>query len=240
MKVVFSRVSFIILDVFLLFIFSQTSLSISDRYNPSAQNDLSINKVAYAFENNIENKENDLSLQDSALGDRIEIPKKVYREIKKGDIIGRESNIEFNGKILNYEHYAVYIGNGEVINYSPFNGVLEDLKVEIADLNKSFPGCSYFVLDFSNFSTVFSPDETIKRAYSRMGEKSYSLVNNNCENFVIWCKTGKSISYQLQKLSLIELFQVEVYEKLNILISKSDRLILQNILTICREHKDWQ
>lgn len=44
---------------------------------------------------------------------------------------------------------------------------------------------------------VYSPEETVKRAYSRLGEKSYNLIGNNCEHFAIWCKTGIAESYQV-------------------------------------------
>lgn len=47
---------------------------------------------------------------------------------------------------------------------------------------------------------IYSPEETVKRARSRLGEKNYNLLLNNCEHFVIWCKTGLSKSYQIEKL----------------------------------------
>jgi hypothetical protein len=47
---------------------------------------------------------------------------------------------------------------------------------------------------------VFSAEETIRRARSRLGEKSYNLLTNNCEHFAIWCKTGLSKSYQVEAI----------------------------------------
>lgn len=47
---------------------------------------------------------------------------------------------------------------------------------------------------------IYSPEETIKRARSRLGEKEYNLLLNNCEHFAIWCKTGLSKSYQIENL----------------------------------------
>ncbi|HEX3031835.1 MAG TPA: lecithin retinol acyltransferase family protein [Bacillota bacterium] len=47
---------------------------------------------------------------------------------------------------------------------------------------------------------IYSPEETLKRARSRLGENSYSLLLNNCEHFAVWCKTGLSRSYQIEKL----------------------------------------
>lgn len=44
---------------------------------------------------------------------------------------------------------------------------------------------------------LYSPDETIERAKSRLGEKEYNLVTNNCEHYAIWCKTGMKKSHQV-------------------------------------------
>lgn len=53
---------------------------------------------------------------------------------------------------------------------------------------------------------IYSPEETVKRAMSRIGESNYNLVLNNCEHFAIWCKTGVSASYQVNRIvsALIE------------------------------------
>ena len=48
--------------------------------------------------------------------------------------------------------------------------------------------------------TLYSPEETIQRARSRMGEEQYSLLFNNCEHFAIWCKTGLHESHQVDSL----------------------------------------
>jgi hypothetical protein len=45
--------------------------------------------------------------------------------------------------------------------------------------------------------TVYSPEETVNRARSRLGENRYNLVFNNCEHFALWCKTGISESGQV-------------------------------------------
>jgi len=44
---------------------------------------------------------------------------------------------------------------------------------------------------------LYTPEETVARARSRIGESSYSLLKNNCEHFAIWCKTGVSESLQV-------------------------------------------
>lgn len=44
---------------------------------------------------------------------------------------------------------------------------------------------------------IYSPEETVKRARSRIGERKFLLPSNNCEHFVMWCKTGVRQSYQV-------------------------------------------
>lgn len=44
---------------------------------------------------------------------------------------------------------------------------------------------------------VYSPEETVKRARSRIGERKFNLALNNCESFAIWCKTGITESSQV-------------------------------------------
>ena len=44
---------------------------------------------------------------------------------------------------------------------------------------------------------LYTPEETVERARSRLGETEYNLVTNNCEHFAIWCKTGISESHQV-------------------------------------------
>lgn len=44
---------------------------------------------------------------------------------------------------------------------------------------------------------IYTPEETVQRAKSKLGEQKYNLVTNNCEHFAIWCKTGISQSHQV-------------------------------------------
>ena len=44
---------------------------------------------------------------------------------------------------------------------------------------------------------LYSPEETMARARSRIGEEKYNLAMNNCEHFAIWCKTGVHESHQV-------------------------------------------
>ena len=47
---------------------------------------------------------------------------------------------------------------------------------------------------------LYSPQETVRRAYGRLKEKEYNPLFNNCEHIAIWCKTGISESTQIDML----------------------------------------
>lgn len=121
-------------------------------------------------------------------------PIKVRRSPKPGDIIGVSG--EFMG--YKYDHYGLYIGNNRVIHYYSKSGKAADSEIIETDTNKYF-GDKYFILDLKTPSQ-FNTEEAIKRAKERLGEKSYDLLENNCEDFAIWCKTDESKSFQVNSI----------------------------------------
>lgn len=50
---------------------------------------------------------------------------------------------------------------------------------------------------------LYTPEETIQRARSRLGETKYDLIFNNCEHFAIWCKTGIHESHQVDEVAKV-------------------------------------
>lgn len=114
--------------------------------------------------------------------------------IKKGDILFVDRGL--------YKHYGIYAGNGMVIHYSDKNSNFgTDIKIQEASLDDFASGFEVKVcqLDEKKY-TLYSGEETLKRAYSRLGEKNYNLIFNNCEHFAVWCKTGISDSDQVNKI----------------------------------------
>ena len=87
-----------------------------------------------------------------------------------------------------YTHHGIYVGGGKVIHYSQgYDAVPEIREVSFKD----FAGISKVdIVPEKDSPLRFSADEAVKRAYSRLGERSYNLVYNNCENFVRWCRAG--------------------------------------------------
>lgn len=135
-----------------------------------------------------------------------------------GDIIG-VSRLRFN---IKYEHYGIYVGDNKIVHYACVDKETESSVIEtdfefflkdsnlyfIFDCKTAYKKIKSFhpknLIVYNEFRTkaklhLYSPHETIERAYSRLGETKYNLALNNCEHFAIWCKTGLSKSYQVQR-----------------------------------------
>ncbi len=144
----------------------------------------------------------------------------MYKDLEAGDIIGVKRFL--------YSHYAVYVGDGKVIHYAGDGGDFKGIKRIRFGNMKDFLGGKkeFFELVFSDIHQkpekekryetqsesyhLYSPEETVERAKSRLGETKYNLALNNCEHFAIWCKTGVSESYQVK--AVLKNF-VEIKEK---------------------------
>ena len=145
--------------------------------------------------------------------------------LRPGDVIGVSRGA--------YEHYAIYLGNAEVIHYAgentdfkgrvsihkaPFSDFIKDSKdYFVVSFEEKYPVkihastkfISGGVIDYNSISqySIYSAEETVKRALSRLGETKYSLIQNNCEHFAMWCKTGVAESIQVR---MIEKYVLDV------------------------------
>jgi hypothetical protein len=118
------------------------------------------------------------------------------RSPKPGDVIWADRMAQ--GKP--YNHCGIYIGNDRVIHFAAPEG--SEISQENAVIHEtSFEyfkdGCPVKVIDFPNGKP---PDETIERAFSRLGEKGYDFAANNCDHFATWCKTGEHRSLQVDNM----------------------------------------
>jgi hypothetical protein len=116
-----------------------------------------------------------------------------------------------------YQHYGVYIGNGKVIHFAPQEGKeisMENGVIHETSLEKFLNGRALQI--DKNIEKIFSDNEIVRRARSRLGEKGYDLFTNNCEHFARWCVTGEHISYQINNLpEKIDDTLLIVHEKFN-------------------------
>ena len=115
------------------------------------------------------------------------------REPKPGDVIWADRISQG----LPYNHCGVYEGGGYVIHYAAPDGSeirQENAVVHRTTLAKFKDNCDLKVIDFPQ---GFSASETLRRAQSRVGEKSYNFFTNNCDHFATWCKTEEHRSLQV-------------------------------------------
>lgn len=135
----------------------------------------------------------------------------LLKEPKSGDIIRVKT-----GSIY---HYGVYVSDSEVIQF----GLPPCARQHLSDADIEV--CSSDVTDFlvGGFLEVgenekkdkkrFSPKKTVEKARSRLGEKGYHILYNNCEHFAYECYNGEKYSFQTE--SIRQLFRsipvVDVY-----------------------------
>ena len=97
-----------------------------------------------------------------------------------------------------YWHHGIYVGNGRVIHYAGWfhsaGGQIEE--VSLAHFTHGRP-CRVGQRPADGVRA----EEIARRARSRMGERSYDLLRNNCEHFCNWCHFGRAHSRQVAALS---------------------------------------
>ena len=122
------------------------------------------------------------------------------RDAKHGDVISVSHSL--------YEHYGIYVETWKgprVIHYTgengpqDFNGMIRE--TPISDFLNGEENFRVISFDPCEYCHVYSGKETVERARSKLGERSYNPFTNNCEHFAVWCKTGKQESSQVRNLS---------------------------------------
>jgi hypothetical protein len=91
-----------------------------------------------------------------------------------------------------YEHHGIDCGDGTVIHQRKRTETIE--RTSFA----SFVNDAKSKVYVRRYRVCFVPDVVVQRAESRLGERNYNLLFNNCEHFATWCKTGVSESRQVQ------------------------------------------
>ncbi|NEP87111.1 MAG: NC domain-containing protein [Okeania sp. SIO2C2] len=89
-----------------------------------------------------------------------------------------------------YEHHGIDCGDGTVIHYRKGTETIERTSKEyFTDRRKVY---------VKRYPVRYIADTVIQRAESRLGERKYNIIKNNCEHFATWCITGVSQSQQVK------------------------------------------
>jgi len=96
-----------------------------------------------------------------------------------------------------YFHHGIYVGDGRAIHYAGWfrstGGLVEEVTLE--EFTKGRAYCvGRIPADRS------AGEDIVRRARSRLGERRYHLLRNNCEHFSNWCQLGESRSEQVEAL----------------------------------------
>lgn len=99
-----------------------------------------------------------------------------------------------------YSHHGIYVGHDRVVHYSGLADGFASGPVEETDLETFSAGNGFTVKTYKN---SFPSEKVVQRAKSRLGENSYSVFNNNCEHFCLWCIVGEHTSAQVDHATWI-------------------------------------
>lgn len=99
---------------------------------------------------------------------------------------------------LGYTHHGIFVGDDSVIHYSGFSNGISSGVIDVTSFEDFCNGKGVEVRTYEN--RKYSPEESVERAYSRLGEDWYNVLLNNCEQFVVWCITGWHSSEQVNNV----------------------------------------
>jgi len=97
-----------------------------------------------------------------------------------------------------YSHHGIYAGGGRVIHYAGWirgrRGLIEEVPLD------EFTEGREFTVNLSP-PDLIGGLEVVRRARSRLGERCYDLLENNCEHFCTWCQLGVARSVQIELMA---------------------------------------
>ncbi len=118
-----------------------------------------------------------------------------------------------------FYHHGIDLGDGSVAHYLEGREILRSPVIDF---------CKGQDIEVINHAIASSKSTTLRRAMSRIGEKNYNLLFNNCEHFANWCKTGLHHSQQMDQFIQTGMLGITAMSKLLPLTAISK---LQNIVT---------
>lgn len=94
-----------------------------------------------------------------------------------------------------YSHHGLSIGDGQVIHYAGLANGWQPGCIEQVSLADFAAGQGFHIKQYVR--RIYSPDESVARARTRLGEGFYCVFANNCEHFVRWFIDGDHHSFQV-------------------------------------------
>jgi Lecithin retinol acyltransferase len=122
------------------------------------------------------------------------VPGRTVRELAPGELPANGAHLITPW--LGFAHHGIYAGEGKVVHYGALMYDIIRKPVEEVTLEQFAEGRPVFVVEHGDECVAAA--EAIRRARSRLGEKRYRLLTNNCEHFVEWCLHGVHRSFQAE------------------------------------------
>eukprot|EP00184_Porphyridium_aerugineum_P007117 CAMPEP_0184700538 /NCGR_PEP_ID=MMETSP0313-20130426/14188_1 /TAXON_ID=2792 /ORGANISM="Porphyridium aerugineum, Strain SAG 1380-2" /LENGTH=283 /DNA_ID=CAMNT_0027160257 /DNA_START=359 /DNA_END=1210 /DNA_ORIENTATION=+ len=99
-----------------------------------------------------------------------------------------------------YWHHGIDCGDNTAIHYTGIDGIKSMSQGRIGRTSLSEfqfePKHHIHLVEYNPTESLFSPDQVVERAASKIGHARYHLLFDNCESFSRWCKTGQESSHQ--------------------------------------------
>jgi len=103
-------------------------------------------------------------------------------------------------------HFGIYVSDDEIIQFGlPPTSLNRDAsKVEVCSTNLETFLCGKFlevgVPEKKEKKQILPKEKIVEIAKSRIGEKGYHILYNNCEHFVFQCAFNKKVSQQVEEV----------------------------------------
>lgn len=97
-------------------------------------------------------------------------------------------------------HHGVYLGNGVVAHFYANNAKDKtNAEIQLIPVQQFIDlAAPHRVEKVMTVRPRFTVAEIQRRCLSKLGEKNYHVVLNNCEHFANWATTGEHRSYQVE------------------------------------------
>lgn len=97
-----------------------------------------------------------------------------------------------------YWHHGIDCGDGTVISYAGEHAEKQNPMVRRMGIEEFAKGQTVRRVDHHE-AFCHDPEAVVARAEARLGENRYRLLDQNCEHFAEWCKTGIRRSLQVRR-----------------------------------------
>lgn len=115
-------------------------------------------------------------------------------------------------KVKFYYHYGIFVDENTIVQFGMRdNGNTHPDEISVIKTNiVEFSGGEFIEcgeLEKADKKRAFPPKIVVENAISRLGERGYNILNNNCEHFANECMFG-------EKKSFLDEVRIKIREKL--------------------------